>query len=218
MDAKYFNNAGAGLMSHKTFEAILDHLRLEMLIGAYSAAKEKSQCISQFYCLSANLLNAANPEEIAFIDSASRGWNLVMYGLKISASDTIVTLSSEYGTNLITIFDIAAKTGCSVIIVNCKEDGSFDIADIENALRNGGNILAISHVAAHGSIVNPVVELGKLASMYNAIYIVDGCQAVGQMKVDVQEIQCTAYITAGRKWIRGPRGTGILYVIWHLQN
>lgn len=212
MNTKYFNNAGAGLMSSKTFDTILDHMRLEMSIGAYSAAKEKSEYVAQFYNLSAKLLNASSPEEIAFIDNASRGWNLVMYGLKITSSDTIVTLSSEYGTNLLTIFDIAAKTGCSVKMISCEEDGSFDVAEIEKALKNGGNILAISHVAAHGSIVNPVVDLGRLASIYNAIYIVDGCQAVGQMKVDVQEIQCAAYITAGRKWLRGPRGTGILYV------
>lgn len=212
MDNKYFNNAGAGVMSEKTFGVITDHLRLEMNIGGYSAAKEKNVEVAEFYDLSAKLLNAASSKEIAFIDSASRGWNLVMYGLHISSADTIITLSSEYGTNLLTIFDIAKKSNCSVKIIPCDNSGKFDLSDVEEALASGGTVLAVSHVAAQGSIVNPVLALGRLAEKYNATYIVDGCQAVGQIKVDVQQIKCAAYITAGRKWLRGPRGTGLLYV------
>ena len=135
-----------------------------------------------------------------------------MYGLDVKETDTIVTLSSEYGTNLLTIYDIVKKTHCGIKVIECGGEGNFDLLDVEHALESGGNILAISHVAAQGSIVNPVVELGRLAQKYNAIYVVDGCQAVGQMNVDVQKINCCAYVTAGRKWLRGPRGTGILYV------
>ena len=212
MAIKYFNNAGAGLMSKDTYNIIIEHLQREMSIGAYKAAIEKSEDISKFYSISANLLHADYPDEIAFIDSASRGWNLVMYGLSISSKDVIVTLASEYGTNLLTIYDISYKTGCSVRIIPCDEMGQFNIADVEKELQHGGTILAVSHVAAQGSIVNPVAELGKLAANYGAIYIVDGCQAVGQMPVNLKEINCAAYMTAGRKWLRGPRGTGILYV------
>lgn len=212
MEPRYFNNAGAGLMSEKTLETIIDHMKLEMKIGAYKAAIINDDRINEFYVLSSRLLNTASKDEIAFIDSASRGWNLVIYGLNITKDDIIVTFESEYGTNLLTIYDIAKRTGCLVKIVKCNSDGSVNINAVNDALANGGTILAISHVAAQGSIVNPVVELGKIAKKYNAIYIVDGCQAVGQMKVDVQEINCHAYITAGRKWLCGPRGTGILYV------
>lgn len=212
MDCMYFNNAGAGIMSESTFKTVTDHMNLEMCIGAYKAANTKVNEVNEFYSHAAILLNANSKDEIAFVDSASRGWNLIMYGLKITETDTIVTLSSEYGTNLLTIFDIAKRTHCSVKIIECNEDGHFDLDDVERELKYGGTILAVSHVVAQGSIVNPVVELGVLAKKYNAIYIVDGCQAVGQMKVDVQKINCSAYVTAGRKWLRGPRGTGILYV------
>lgn len=212
MEYMYFNNAGAGIMSESTFTTVTDHMNLEMSIGAYKASNTKINEVNMFYSLAANLLNAYSKDEIAFIDSASRGWNLVMYGLKITETDTIVTLSSEYGTNLLTIYDIAKRTHCSVKTIECNEEGIFNLDDVEQALKCGGNILAVSHVVAQGSIVNPVVELGALAKKYNATYIVDGCQAVGQMRVDVQKINCCAYVTAGRKWLRGPRGTGILYV------
>lgn len=212
MKAKYFNNAGAGIMSENTMDVIMGHMKLEMEVGAYKAAILRNASVIDFYSSSAKLLHANSKEEIAFIDSASRGWNLIMYGLHITKDDTIVTLESEYGTNLLTIYDIAKQTGCSVNIVKCNSDGSFNIDSVDNALANGGTVLAVSHVAAQGSILNPVVALGKIAKKYGATYIVDGCQAVGQLRVDVQEIDCHAYMLAGRKWLRGPRGTGILYV------
>ena len=212
MKTVYLNNAGAGIMSQNTYDVIVNHMNLEMAVGAYKAATLQAERVQEFYSNSAKLLNAHSKDEIAFIDSASRGWNLVMYGLNISKNDTIVTLESEYGTNLLTIYDIAKHTGCSVNVVKCNNDGSVNVDAVTNALISGGTVLAISHVAAQGSIVNPVVELGQTAKKYGALYIVDGCQAVGQLNVDVQEIQCHAYMAAGRKWLRGPRGTGILYV------
>lgn len=212
MKNMYFNNAGAGLMSYKTLNTVVEHLKLEMSVGAYKAANTKINEVNEFYSRAAQLINAEAKDEIAFVDSASRGWNLIMYGLDVKETDTIVTLSSEYGTNLLTIYDIVKKTHCGIKVIECDGEGNFDLLDVEHALESGGNILAISHVAAQGSIVNPVVELGRLAQKYNAIYVVDGCQAVGQMNVDVQKINCCAYVTAGRKWLRGPRGTGILYV------
>lgn len=212
MDYMYFNNAGAGLMSEGTYKTLTDHMNLEMNVGAYKAATIKSDAVNNFYSLAANLLNAESKDEIAFIDSASRGWNLIIYGLDIKESDVIVTLSSEYGTNLLTIYDVVKRTHCGIKVIQCNSEGHFSLDDVEQALQSGGTILAVSHVAAQGSVVNPVVELGILAQKYGATYVVDGCQAVGQIKVDVQKINCCAYVTAGRKWLRGPRGTGILYV------
>lgn len=89
MDYMYFNNAGAGLMSEGTYKTLTDHMNLEMNVGAYKAATIKSDAVNNFYSLAANLLNAESKEEIAFIDSASRGWNLIIYGLDIKESDVI---------------------------------------------------------------------------------------------------------------------------------
>ncbi len=168
--------------------------------------------MNKFYSLSAKLLNANDEQEIAFVDSASRGWNLVMYGLPLTEDNTIITLSSEYGTNLLTIYDIVFNKKCGLKVVSCDHEGHFDMAEFEEALHSPKPVIAISHVAAQGSVVNPIVEIGRLSKKYGACYIVDGCQAVGQLSVDVQAIGCDAYITAGRKWLCGPRGTGILYV------
>lgn len=208
---KYFNNAGAGLMSNKTFNIIVQHMQDERTVGAMKAANDKKNETEDFYEVAAKMLNA-DKSEIAFIDSASRGWNLITYGMAVDEKSTIITLESEYGTNLLTIQDIVEKTKCKLIFIRCDIDGSFSMDDVEKALKNSNPILAVSHVAAQGSIINPVEKLGELAAKYSALYIVDGCQAVGHLVVDVEKIHCHAYITAGRKWLRGPRGTGILYV------
>lgn len=208
---KYFNNAGAGLMSDATYNAIVEHMQRERLMGAISAANKIKPETEDFYEVAARMLNA-DKSEIAFIDSASRGWNLIIRGIRVDETSTIVTLESEYGTNLLAIQDIVDKTNCKLKIIKCEIDGSFSLKEIEEAIKTPNSILAVSHVAAQGSIVNPVEELGELAKAYSALYIVDGCQAVGQLVVDVKKIGCQAYITAGRKWLRGPRGTGILYV------
>lgn len=208
---KYFNNAGAGLMSDGTFNTIVQHMKDEINLGAMKAANDKKSESEDFYAVAARMLNA-DKSEIAFIDSASRGWNLITYGMCVNENSTIITLESEYGTNLLTIRDIVDHTKCKLVIIKCNIDGSFNMQDVEDALKNPNPILAVSHVAAQGSIVNPVEELGTIAEKYSALYIVDGCQAVGQLVVDVKKIKCHAYITAGRKWLRGPRGTGVLYV------
>ena len=208
----YLNNAGAGTMSQQTLDVIIRHLKREIEIGAYVAAQENKENIAKFYDAVKQCIHADRADEIAFMDSASRGLNMVVYGLQLKEGDTIVTLSTEFGTNLLALYDYAKRAKLNLKIIQCDTQGKFDIVEIKKSLEKGAKALYISQATAQGSIVNPVCKIGKLAKEYNAIYIVDGCQAVGQMPVNVNEMHCHAYITTGRKWLRGPRGTGFLYV------
>lgn len=207
----YFNNAGAGIMSEDTFRVVARHMRKEMEVGGYAAADEARGDVEGFYRAAAALVNAADASEIAFCDNASRGWNLVVNSLGLSSGDRIVTLQSEYGTNLIVLYDYARKVGASLDIVACDEVGHFDLLEVRSLLDAGAKTVAVSHVAAHGPIVNPIEELGSMCREYGATLIVDGCQAVGQLPVDVRSMNCDAYVASGRKWLRGPRGTGFVY-------
>ena len=137
---------------------------------------------------------------------------MALYGLPVGSGDEIVTLSSEFGTNLVSIFHFATRVGARVKVLHCTPSGSFDMSELQACLESGARLVAISHVSAHASIVNPVVEIGKMVAQHGALYLVDGCQAVGQMDIDVVKIGCDAYTATGRKWLRGPRGTGFLYV------
>lgn len=198
-------------MSRKTFEVISGFLQEEMNFGAMQAAATAKNKIDAFYIRAAQLINC-DKNNIAFADSASRAWNIAVYGCKINPGDVILTLSSEFGTNLITLYDLANKTGAELKIIDCDPNGYFSVDEFENILKQGVKLVALSHAAAHGSIVNPVELIGKLTHKYGAIYIVDGCHAVGQIEVNILKINCDVYLTTGRKWLRGPRGTGFMYV------
>lgn len=206
----YLNNAGAGIPSDATFEVVIRHLELEREIGAYDAAKTARPEYDAFYDRAARLIGA-KASEIAFVDSASRAWNVAIAAVGISAGGRIVTLASEFGTNLVSLFRLAERQSAEVTVVDCAQDGSFDMSEFERAC-DGASLVALSHSVAHGSIVNPVVEVGAVAKRAGALYLVDGCQAAGQLEVDVEAIGCDAYTVTGRKWLRGPRGTGFLYV------
>ena len=210
----YLNNAGAGLLSNDTLDYMVEYYHYEQNQGAYQAAKNKKEDIELFYTNVANIINAESKDEIAYVDNASRGWNLAISSSNLSKGDIIVTLSSEFGTNLITLFDYAKKTGAEVKVIPCDITGHFDLSLMEKILRDAHSkkMIAISHAAAQGSIVNPVYEIGELAKEFDALYIVDACQSVGQIDIDVQKMMCHMLVASGRKWLCGPRGTGFMYI------
>lgn len=208
----YLNNAGASIMSDETLAAVTDHFVLERQLGPYGAARSVAEKMSACYSDAAAVLNAPSSSDISLHDSASRAWNMALYGCGIGKGDHIVTLSSEFGTNLVSLHHYAEQVGARVQVVHCDEQGLFDKNELERQIAAGAKLVAVSHAAAHGSIVNPVADIGILAAKYDAKYLVDGCQAVGQIPVDVRDLKCDAYTASGRKWLRGPRGTAFLYV------
>ncbi len=207
----YLNNAGAAIMSDETLQAIHRHYALERRIGPYSAAKEVADELNAGYASAASILGVGQTG-ISMHDSASRAWDMAIYGAGLKEGDAIVTLSSEFGTNLVSLYHYAKQVGAVVRVVDCDQLGDFDLGVMEARIADGAKLVAVSHAAAHGSIVNPVAEIGRLATKYGAAYVVDGCQAVGQIPVDVASLNCDVYTGSGRKWLRGPRGTAFLYV------
>lgn len=208
----YLNNAGASIVTQSTLDLQVEHLRLESKVGAAEAAKQNAALVERFYSSAAALLNADDVAEIAFMDSASRAWDAVVYGLTLAPGDEIVTLSTEFGTNLVSLFHRAEACKAIVRVVRCDANGNFDLNELQSRLNNSTRAIAISHVAAHGSIRNPVEDIGKIATEHGLFYLVDGCQAAGQIDIDVKALRCDAYTVTGRKWLRGPRGTGMLYI------
>lgn len=208
----YLNNAGAGMLSPETLRTTTEHLQLEAQIGASGAAQKQKLAAEAFYDRAKELINAKQADEIAYMDSASRAWDMAVYGTQLTRGDKVLTLSSEFGTNLIALFDYALRVGAQVEVLPCDIQGFFDINRVAESLSKGVALVALSQVAAHGSIVNPVLEISQLVRDTRALFIVDGCQAAGQLPIDVQLLACDAYVTTGRKWLRGPRGTGFLYV------
>lgn len=207
----YLNNAGAGIVADETLHAVVQHFSLEQKVGPYAAARQVADEMAECYASAAAILGAPT-EAISLHDSASRAWNMALYGCGLERGDRIVTLSSEFGTNLVTLYHYARQVGAAVKVVPCDPRGDFDLTEFERYVADGAKLVAVSHAAAHGSIVNPVEKIGGIAARYGATYLVDGCQAVGQIPVNVSTLHCDVYTGSGRKWLRGPRGTAFLYV------
>ena len=207
----HFNNAGASLMPRPVVEAVIKHLRLEEEVGGYEAAELARESVESCYEAAASLLGCQG-DEIAFAESATRAWDMAVYSLDFKADDRILTGVPEYGSNYIALLQVARNTGAVVEVVPNDEHGQTSVSAMREMLDERVKLVAITHVPSNGGLVNPAAEIGKVAREAGALYMLDACQSVGQMPVNVDELGCDMLSVTGRKYLRGPRGTGFLYV------
>ncbi|MDA8692480.1 aminotransferase class V-fold PLP-dependent enzyme [Saprospiraceae bacterium] len=208
----YTEQAGAGILSEATLSAIFDYYKLENKVGGYEAQKKSFDLINSFYENTKQLINAESVIQIAYTDSASRGWNLILQGLPLHNYDKIITLSTEYVTNITTLKELTKDKPQELIIIQCQANGDFNLSELEDHLKGSKCIVALSHCVAHGSVDYPIIKIGQLCKQYDSYYILDAAQSIGQIPIDVQKIGCDVLTANGRKWLSGPRGTGFLYV------
>ena len=208
---RHFNNAGASLPTQQVLDATLHYLKQEALTGGYRFAAQQAEEINAFYVEAAKLIHA-KPSEIALTQSASSSLSLALYAIPFEQGDVILTSEIEYGNNFLNYLSLKERKGVEIRVFPMGENGFFDLEKFENYIDEKVKLIAITHIPTNSGIVAPVAEIGKIAKKHKILYMVDACQSIGQFPFDVEEIGCDFCTATSRKYLRGPRGLGFLYV------
>lgn len=207
----HFNNAGASLPPDVVVDTVVEYLQEEALVGGYETETRYRDKINDVYVSIARLINAS-PDEIALFENASAAWGTAFRGLSFEDGDEIITSEMEYVTNLIGLADIQQADGVKVTVIANDKQGNFPVEELEKAITEKTKLIAVTHVSSSGGSILPAEQIGEIAARHGIMFLLDACQSVGHLPVDVKAIKCDMLSATGRKYLRAPRGTGFLYV------
>jgi selenocysteine lyase/cysteine desulfurase len=210
----HFNHAGCSLAPRVVTDAQVAWLRAEALTGGYELAEQRAGEVAATYDEVAALIGAA-PGEVALVENATFAWHQAFWSLGLRPGDRILTADAEYASGFISFLQARRRLGVTVEVLPDDESGQVSLGALAEALDDGRGpvgLVALTHVPTNGGLVNPAAEVGRLTRDAGAPFLLDACQSVGQMPVDVEAIGCDMLAATGRKFLRAPRGTGFLYV------
>lgn len=214
----FLNSAGSSLPSRAVIQAHVGHLALEAQVGGYRAAEQAAPLLADTRAAAAELIGA-QVDEVALVASATDAWRTAFYGQLFEPGDTILTARATYGSNAIAMLQVARRTGARMEVIPDAADGLVALDWLSDRLKRGDvKLIALTHIPTGEGIVNPAEAVGRLAGAAGVLYLLDACQSVGQRVLNVDALGCDMLTATGRKYLRGPRGTGFLYVRRSVQD
>ncbi|MEV6397420.1 aminotransferase class V-fold PLP-dependent enzyme [Streptomyces sp. NPDC051907] len=208
----HFNNAGCGLLAAPVLTAMVGHLNLEARIGGYEASAAQADGVREFYTELAALINTT-PDNIAFAGSATHAYANALSSIPFEPGDTILTTRDDFVSNQIAFLSLRKRFGVRIVHAPNTPEGGVDVPAMAELMRtHRPRLVSATHVPTNSGLVTPVAEIGRHCRELDLLYLVDACQSVGQYPLDVEEIGCDLLTATCRKFLRGPRGSGFLYV------
>lgn len=210
----HLNNAGSALPPAVVTDTVVDHLRREEQIGGYEAHAEAADRVEAVRA-SAAVLIGAREDQIALVESATSAWDrallAIIYSRPLDDGDRILVSSAEYASNVLPLLQMANRTGARVEFIPDDVHGCIDVDAFTGMLDDDVALVAVTHCPSQNGLINDVSSIGAILRETDTWYLVDACQSVGQLPVDVAAIGADFVSATGRKFLRGPRGTGFLY-------
>ncbi|MFR9752956.1 aminotransferase class V-fold PLP-dependent enzyme [Nocardia sp. 004] len=207
----FLDSAGSSLPPRIVTDTVIEHLRREAEIGGYRAANERLDELAEVKSAIGTLINAA-PTSIALSDGASRSWTDFFYSVPLTAGDRVLISEADYASNAIAAIQRARATGAIVEKIPSDSSGQIDLDALAAQVDERVKLVSVLHAPTNSGLVNPAAEATRIAHSVGALVLLDACQSAGQLPLDVAELGVDALSATGRKWLRGPRGTGFLYL------
>ncbi|WP_344213117.1 aminotransferase class V-fold PLP-dependent enzyme [Kribbella sancticallisti] len=208
----HFNNAGCGLLAAPVLQAMQDHLDLEARIGGYEAAAAHADEVREFYAELAALIGSG-PDNIAFAGSATHAYATALSAIPFQRGDVILTTRNDFISNQLAFLSLRRRFGVEIVHAPDLPEGGVDVDAMALLMKeHRPRLVAATHIPTNSGLVQPVAEIGRHCREFDLLYLVDACQSVGQYPIDVEEIGCDLLTGTCRKFLRGPRGSGFLFV------
>jgi len=218
LEVLHFNNAGASLTPLPVQQAVQEHLLLEYQMGGYEAAAINAEKSNAFYAAVAEMLHT-QPRQIAFTTSATDAYNRALTSISFEPGDLILTTENDYASNQIAFLQIAKRFGANIQIAPESPAGGVDTQAMCQLIRDQvPRLVAVTHMPTSSGLIQDITTIGKACREVDTLYIVDACQTAGQLPLDVEAIGCDFLTATFRKFLRGPRGTGFLFVSERVLN
>ena len=207
----HFNNAGSSLPPQAVRHAVIDYLEEEMTYGGYETNAKYAEKINKTYSSIAKLINAS-AEEIAVVENATVAWQATFNAIDWKDGDVIIATQADYASNYLAYLHLQRRIKVEVKVIPAKPSGALDLEAFEEMMEEGAKLVSITHMPTNGGLTVDAAGVGAITRKYGVLYLLDACQSVGQYPLDVERIGCDMLSATGRKYMRGPRGTGFLYV------
>lgn len=205
----HLNNAGSSLPPNAVRDAVIQYVAEEATYGGYETHTKYFEQIELTYDVIAKLINASR-EEIALVENATAAWNGAFQAIDWQDGDEIITNQSDYASNYIAY--LHHPCDLEIKVIPNLPNGDPDLVSFEAMITSKTKLVSITHMPTNGGLVAPAEAIGKICKKHDVLYLLDACQSAGQYPLDVRAIGCDMMSVTGRKYLRGPRGTGFLYV------